>query len=201
MDEENINYHRRTLIVATTTVGSLGAVATVVPFASSLMPADIASATGKNELPIEVDIAKLSPGQMMTVPWQKKPVWIFHRTPDMIASLSGHEKELLDPLSVVNQQPENCRNIHRSIRPEIFVAVGLCTHYGCTPQARFPQGSVAADWPGGFWCACHASGFDLAGRVFKNKLAKKNLEVPPHAFLSETRLLIGATEAGAAHVS
>lgn len=198
MDEENVNYHRRTLIVATSAVGGLGAVAAVVPFASSLMPAD---ATEKNAPPIEVDTAGLLPGQMITIEWRSKPVWILHRTPEMIASLTAHEANLLDPFSTVNQQPENCRNIHRSIRPEIFVAVGLCTHYGCTPQARFAQGSVNPDWPGGFWCGCHASSFDLAGRVFKNKLAQKNLEVPPYAFLRETRLLIGTSEEEANDVS
>jgi ubiquinol-cytochrome c reductase iron-sulfur subunit len=136
----------------------------------------------------------LAPGQIMTVEWRGKPVWIVHRTPAMLAALEQAEPHLADPGSRRPQQPAYAGNAHRSIKPEILVAVGICTHLGCSPTEKFATGAgqgMAADWPGGFFCPCHGSQFDLAGRVFKNMPAPTNLEVPPHRFLSATRLLIG----------
>ena len=144
--------------------------------------------------PVEVDIADIPPGGAKTVEWRGKPVWIVRRTPQELAALQGHEADLVDPHSLREQQPEQARNPVRAIRPEIFVAVGLCTHLGCSPSA-VPQGSshpsLPADWPGGFFCPCHGSTFDGAGRVYKNKPAPTNLEIPPHQFVSDSRLLIG----------
>ena len=168
------------------------ALAAASPFVASLTPSQRARAAGA---PVEVDIDKLAPGEMMVVEWRGKPVWILHRTPGMLAALARSEAQLADPASAVDaQQPDYARNAHRSIRPEIFVAVGICTHLGCSPSSVFEPGHAAlgADWPGGFLCPCHGSTFDLAGRVYRNKPAPTNLEVPPHMFLSDTRLRIGA---------
>jgi ubiquinol-cytochrome c reductase iron-sulfur subunit len=142
---------------------------------------------------VEVDIGPLPVGQLLTVDWQGKPVWILRRTPEMLASLQDIAR-LVDPLSDHSQQPAYAKNSHRSIKPEIFVAVGICSHLGCSPSDRFQPGaqpSLPDDWAGGFLCPCHGSTFDMAGRVFKNKPAPDNLEVPPHMYLSDTRLLIG----------
>ena len=183
---------RRSLLRATAGAGSVLAVAAAVPFVTSLTPSQRARAAGA---PVEVDIDKLAPGELMVVEWRGKPVWILRRTPEMLASLARAEQHLADPGSAVDaQQPDYARNAHRSIRPEIFVAVGLCTHLGCSPSSVFEpgHGALGADWPGGFLCPCHGSTFDLAGRVYRNKPAPTNLEVPPHTFLSDTRLRIGA---------
>ncbi|NTV09337.1 MAG: ubiquinol-cytochrome c reductase iron-sulfur subunit [Zoogloea sp.] len=182
---------RRQLLLATAGVGGAIAAAAAVPFVASLTPSERAKAAGA---PVEADIGKLAPGEMMVVEWRGKPVWILHRTPAMLASLARAEPNLVDPASAVSsQQPEYARNTGRSRRPEIFVAVGICTHLGCSPSQAFDTGNPALghDWPGGFLCPCHGSTFDLAGRVFKNKPAPTNLEVPPHTYLSDTRLLIG----------
>jgi ubiquinol-cytochrome c reductase iron-sulfur subunit len=181
---------RRTWLLATTAAGCAGAAAVAVPFVSSFAPSERAKAMGAS---VEVDISALAPGQMQTVEWRGKPVWILRRTPEMLASLEGLQ-DLADPQSQQDQQPDYARNEHRSIQPEVLVTVGICTHLGCSP-VTLPEGtanpSVPADWKGGFFCPCHGSTFDLAGRVFKNKPAPTNLEVPPHQYLSETRLLIG----------
>ncbi|WP_374476260.1 ubiquinol-cytochrome c reductase iron-sulfur subunit [Zoogloea sp.] len=185
------NPGRRQLLIATAGVGGVLAAAAAVPFVASLTPSERAMAAGA---PVEVDIDKLAPGEMMVVEWRGKPVWILHRTPEMLAALPKAEGELADPGSAVeSQQPEYAHNPHRSRRPEIFVAVGICTHLGCSPSSAFQAGNpaIGADWPGGFLCPCHGSTFDFAGRVFKNKPAPTNLEVPPHIYLSDARLRIG----------
>jgi ubiquinol-cytochrome c reductase iron-sulfur subunit len=182
---------RRRLLVATSAAGGLGAAIALVPFVSSMLPSERARSAGA---PVEVDIANLQQGQMMTVEWRGKPVWILRRTAEMLATLPKLKERVVDPASDSHQQPEYCRSEHRSIKPEIFVAVGICTHLGCSPGSRFTEGdneAMGADWLGGFFCPCHGSTFDLAGRVFKNKPAPTNLEIPPHSYLSDTRLVIG----------
>lgn len=188
---------RRRLIVATAAVGGAGALAVLVPFVSTMLPSERAKAAGA---PVEVDISKLEPGQMVTVEWRGKPVWIINRTPAMLETLPKLDGAVADPNSDRKQQPEYCKNEQRSIKPEIMVAVGICTHLGCSPSSKFKAGAdegMAADWLGGFLCPCHGSTFDLAGRVFKNKPAPDNLEVPPHMYLSDTRILIGEDKKGA----
>ncbi len=186
---------RRTWLLATGAAGAVATVATAVPFVASFAPSERARALGAS---VEVDIGDLAPGAMKTVEWRGKPVWIVRRTPGMIAALAGHDAQLADPASAKDQQPAYAANPTRSARPEVFVAVGICTHLGCSPSS-VPAGSanpsLPADWPGGFFCPCHGSTFDGAGRVFRNKPAPTNLEIPPHRFLSDTRLLIGEDNA------
>jgi ubiquinol-cytochrome c reductase iron-sulfur subunit len=184
---------KRTWLIASTCAGAAGAAFTAVPFVSSFQPSERAKAAGA---PVEVDIASVAPGEKITVEWRGKPVWILHRTPEMLASLNKTENEVADPKSerTTVPTPEYAKNQHRSIKPEVFVCVGICTHLGCSPGDRFqagPQPSLPDDWQGGFLCPCHGSTFDLAGRVFKNKPAPDNLEVPQHMYLSATRLRIG----------
>ncbi len=182
---------RRTWLMATAAVGGVAAAVTAIPFVSTFAPSERARAAGG---PVEVDLTGLVPGEIKTVEWRGKPVWVLRRTPEMLASLAGHDADLVDPASAVLQQPDEARNPTRSIRPEIFVAVGICTHLGCSPS-NAPKGggnpSLPADWPGGFFCPCHGSTFDGAGRVFKNKPAPTNLEIPPHRYAGDTRLIIG----------
>lgn len=190
-NDGKVDCSRRRLLVATATVGGLGGVAAAVPFVASMMPSERAKAAGA---PVEVDISKLSPGQMMTVAWRGKPVWILNRTPEQLASLKVTDTEVSDPKSEKDQQPDYCRNETRSIKPAILVAVGICTHLGCSPTAKFKTGAdsgVAPDWVGGFVCPCHGSTFDLAGRVFKDKPAPTNLVVPQHMYLGDARIVIG----------
>jgi ubiquinol-cytochrome c reductase iron-sulfur subunit len=182
---------RRFWLMVTGAVGGVGVVATAVPFVSSLAPSERAKAAGG---PVEVDLSDIPPGGMKTVEWRGKPVWVVRRTPEMLAALQGHDGELVDPQSQKKQQPAYATNAARAIKPEVFVAVGICTHLGCSPTG-VPKGSanpsLPADWPGGFFCPCHGSTFDGAGRVFKNKPAPTNLEVPPYYYASETKILIG----------
>ncbi|MDZ7590049.1 MAG: ubiquinol-cytochrome c reductase iron-sulfur subunit [Rubrivivax sp.] len=182
---------RRQWLLATAGVGGVAAVATAVPFVSTFAPSERAKAAGAA---VEVDIADIPPGGSKTVEWRGKPVWVVRRTPEMLAALKGHESELVDPKSLKDQQPTYARNETRSIETEVFVAVGICTHLGCSPST-VPQGSgnpsVGADWPGGYFCPCHGSTFDGAGRVYRNKPAPTNLEIPPHRYVSATRILIG----------
>jgi ubiquinol-cytochrome c reductase iron-sulfur subunit len=182
---------RRLWVRVTGVAGGLGVVATAVPFVSTFEPSERAKAAGG---PVSVDVSDIPPGGIKTVEWRGKPVWVLHRTPEMIAALSGHDDELADPQSKRDQQPPYAQNATRSIKPEVFVAVGICTHLGCSPS-RAPAGaanpSLPADWPGGFFCPCHGSTFDGAGRVFKNKPAPSNLEIPPYRFAGDSRLVIG----------
>ncbi|MBI4997505.1 MAG: ubiquinol-cytochrome c reductase iron-sulfur subunit [Rhodocyclales bacterium] len=182
---------RRQLLVATSAAGALAGIGVAIPLVSSLMPSERAKAAGA---PVEADISRLAPGEMMTVEWRGKPVWIIHRTQEMLASLKQAEPNLVDPDSKEPQQPEYASNEFRSRKPEYMVAIGICTHLGCSPTEKFRHGDaqgMPADWPGGFFCPCHGSQFDLAGRVYKNMPAPSNLEIPPHQYLAEGRLLIG----------
>lgn len=184
---------RRQWMIATAGIGGVLALSAITPFVSSMLPSERAKAAGA---PVEVDISKLEPGNMMIVEWRGKPVWILNRTPEMLAALKKAEPMLADPSSEKQQQPAYATNETRSRRPEMLVAVGICTHLGCSPSQAFTQGdpAISADWPGGFLCPCHGSTFDFAGRVFKNKPAPTNLEVPPHQYLSDARLIIGIDE-------
>ena len=182
---------KRRLLVATAAVGGAGAVTAIVPFLSSMLPSERAKAAGA---PVEVDIADLAPGQMKTVEWRGKPVWIINRSQEMLDTLTKLDNAVADPKSEEKQQPEYCKNETRSIKPNILIAVGICTHLGCSPTSKFKHGNeegMREDWQGGFICPCHGSTFDFAGRVFKNKPAPTNLIVPPHTYLSDTRILIG----------
>jgi ubiquinol-cytochrome c reductase iron-sulfur subunit len=181
---------RRFLIGATGVVGGVGAVAAAVPFVLSFFPSERAKAAGA---PIEVDISKLEPGQKIDVEWRGKVCWIVQRTPDMLASLPKLTERLSDPASRQDQQPAYARNEHRSIKPGVWIAVGICTHLGCSPTFRkdVAPADLGPDWLGGFFCPCHQSKFDLAGRVYKSMPAPTNLVVPPHKYLSDSKVLIG----------
>ena len=188
---------RRTWLIATSAAGGAAVVATAVPFVASFAPSERARAMGAA---VEVDIGDIPPGGMKTVEWRGKPVWIVRRSPEMLAALQSPSPELADPDSQREQQPAYARNASRSLRPEVFVAVGICTHLGCSPTAvaaGTANPSLPADWAGGYFCPCHGSTFDGAGRVFKNKPAPTNLEIPPHHYLSDSRLLIGEDAASA----
>ena len=194
MSDTPIDSSKRTWIITSACAGAVGGVAAAVPFVSSFQPSERAKAAGAA---VEVDISALKPGEKITVEWRGKPVWIIKRTPEQLAELPKLDPQLADPQSLRNPAeftPEYARNGHRSIKPEVLVCVGICTHLGCSPVDKFTPGaqpSLPSDWQGGFLCPCHGSTFDLAGRVFKNKPAPDNLEVPPHMYLSETKLLIG----------
>ncbi|MBI5862507.1 MAG: ubiquinol-cytochrome c reductase iron-sulfur subunit [Rhodocyclales bacterium] len=195
--DEKVDCGRRRLLVATAALGGVAGVATVVPLVASMMPSERAKAAGA---PVEADISKLLPGQMMTVEWRGKPVWIINRTPEMLASLKKIDDKVSDPNSDKPMQPDYCKNETRSIKPDILVAVGICTHLGCSPSERFKTGAesgIDPDWPGGFFCPCHGSTFDLAGRVYKSKPAPDNLEIPPHMYLGDARIVIGEDKTGA----
>ena len=186
---------REFLLSATTTVGGIATVAAALPFVASMLPSERARATGA---PVEVDVGKVEGGTLVTVEWRGKPVWLLHRTEEMLAALGKHDAKLRDPQSRQPQQPAYCRNATRSIKPDYFVAVGICTHLGCVPHFLGKAGDprLGADWPGGFFCPCHGSTFDLAGRVYGGAPAPINLEIPPHGYLSDRRLLIGADREG-----
>ena len=194
MSETPIDSGKRTWLIASGCAGAVGGVAAAVPFVSTFQPSEKAKAAGAA---VEVDISSLKPGEKVTVEWRGKPVWIIKRTPEQLAELPKLDPQLADPQSLRNPAeftPEYARNGHRSIKPEVLVCVGICTHLGCSPVDKFTPGaqpSLPSDWQGGFLCPCHGSTFDMAGRVFKNKPAPDNLEVPPHMYLSETKLLIG----------
>jgi ubiquinol-cytochrome c reductase iron-sulfur subunit len=178
------------LIAATTAVGGVAAVGAGAPFVLSLQPSERAKAAGA---PVEVDISTIEPGSMISVEWQGKPVWIVRRTQEMLDLLPKHDGDLADPASSIPQQPEYCNNPTRSIKPEVLVVLGICTHLGCSPTFRpeVAPADLGANWAGGWFCPCHGSRFDLAARVFKGVPAPTNLIIPPHMYLSETRLLIG----------
>jgi ubiquinol-cytochrome c reductase iron-sulfur subunit len=193
MSNSSVDPSKRTWLIASTCAGVAGGIATAVPFVSSFQPSERAKAAGA---PVEVDISALKPGEKVTVEWRGKPVWILKRTPEMLAAVKKANGEVADPQSqrAAYPTPEYAQNEWRSIKPDVFVAVGICTHLGCSPIDKLqpgPQPSLPPDWQGGFLCPCHGSTFDLAGRVFKNVPAPDNLEVPPHTYLSDTRLLIG----------
>jgi ubiquinol-cytochrome c reductase iron-sulfur subunit len=194
VDSQEIDASKRTWLITSSCAGVIGAGAVAVPFVSSFSPSERAKAAGAA---VEVDISALKPGEKLTVEWRGKPVWIVKRTPEQLASLPKNDALLADPKSERKPDdltPAYARNEGRSIKPEIFVTVGICSHLGCSPSDKFQLGaqpSLPDDWNGGFLCPCHGSTFDMAGRVYKNKPAPDNLEVPPHMFLSDTRLIIG----------
>ena len=186
VDQDKRNF----LITATACTGAIGAAVAAVPFVGSMLPSERAKAAGA---PVQVDISKIEPGSMITAEWRGKPVWIINRTNEMIADLARHDDKLSDPNSeVVSQQPSYCKNADRSIKPNLAVIVGICTHLGCSPTTKMQAGGdMGEGWTGGFFCPCHGSKFDLAGRVFKGSPAPINLVVPPHQYLNDTTLLIG----------
>ncbi len=181
---------RRFLIGATSTVGGIGVAAAATPFVMSFFPSERAKAAGA---PVEIDISKLEPGQKIDVEWRGKVVWIINRTPQMLESLPKLDARLADPKSEVKQQPDYCQNPTRSIKPAVWVAVGICTHLGCSPTYRpeVAPADLGPDWLGGFFCPCHQSKFDLAGRVFAGVPAPTNLVVPPHKYATDTKIVIG----------
>lgn len=182
---------RRFLVIASSAVGGVAAAGAAIPFVASMMPSARALAAGA---PVEVDLSKVEPGAILTVEWRGKPVWIVNRTKEMLDLLAKHDDKLSDPASDNSaQQPEYCKNPTRSIKPEYLIAVGICTHLGCSPTYRKEIGAadLGSDWPGGFFCPCHGSTFDLAGRVYKSKPAPDNLEIPPHMYLGDAKLVIG----------
>jgi len=186
---------RRFLTASVAVVGGVAVVGTAVPFVAAWQPSERARAIGA---PIEVDISKLEPGQMVTYKWRGQPVWVVNRTPEILSALPGIDERLRDPESTQNQQPAYAKNEFRSIKPEILVLIGICTHLGCSPShIKQDQAPLGAGWVGGFFCPCHGSTFDYAGRVYSGVPAPTNLVVPPHKYLSDTRILVGADEGSA----
>jgi ubiquinol-cytochrome c reductase iron-sulfur subunit len=192
-DQEKVDKTRRSLVVATSVAGGIASVGAAVPFVVSMLPSERAKAAGA---PVEVDLSKIGPGQMEIVEWRGKPVWVIRRTKEMLASLKGAEARLTDPGSKSSEQPEYAENEFRSKEAELMVMEGVCTHLGCSPQLRSAEAKaeMGGDWAGGFYCPCHGSKFDYAGRVFRGAPAPTNLKVPPYTIVSETKLVIGEDE-------
>jgi ubiquinol-cytochrome c reductase iron-sulfur subunit len=188
---------RRMLTAVTSVVGAVGAVYVAVPFVASMEPSARAKAAGA---PVEADFSKLEKGQLLRVKWRGKPVWLLSRTEEMLATLPQLDSQLRDPKSNESEQPPYCKNEHRSIRPELFVCIGICTHLGCSPTYRpdVAPADLGADWKGGFFCPCHGSRYDLAARVFQGVPAPLNMVIPKYKFTSATSLLIGEDDKGAA---
>ncbi len=198
-DKELDQGKRRFLVAATGVAGGVAGAAAAVPFVASMLPSERAKAAGA---PVEADIGSLAPGEKITVEWRGQPVWIVRRTPEMLEAIKKSDDKVADPASKRKPgelTPQYAQNEFRSIKPELLVVVGICSHLGCSPQDRFKAGAEAfeSDWKGGFYCPCHGSLFDLAGRVYKNKPAPDNLKVPPYKYLSETKILIGDDSKGA----
>ena len=196
MGEEIDRGRRQLLTVATSITGVVGVAFAAAPFLSSWQPSARAKALGA---PVEIDISKLEPGAMLKIIWRGKPVLVVRRTPEMLASLESDNDRLVDPGSASSRQPDYARNAARAINPEYLVLVGVCTHLGCLPQNRFTPGAsedgvLHADWPGGFFCPCHGSKFDVSGRVFKGVPAPTNLEVPPYTFVDSGHIVIGVDQ-------
>lgn len=191
---EEIDLKRRCFLRrATTAVGGIGLAAATVPFFSYWMPSADTEAAGK---PIKVDISSLKPREQLTVPWRGMPIWFIYRDTGMLDTLPKLNNLLRDPLCELDQQPSYCKNIHRSIKPQFFVAIGICTHLGCVPTYRPDVASVSPDWLGGFYCPCHGSKYDLSGRVYQNVPAPLNLKIPRHMYVSDTEILIGEDQEG-----
>ena len=192
MDNQEINQGRcRFLVLATAGAGGVAAAGAAAPFVASWFPSEKAKAAGA---PVEIDVSKLEAGQMLTAEWRGKPIWVVNRTDQQVKDLKSLNGSLADPNSEVDHQPEDCKNETRSIKPNVLVAVGICTHLGCSPTFRpdIAPADLGADWKGGFFCPCHGSKFDIAGRVFSGMPAPTNLVVPPHKYLSDTTILVGA---------
>src|SRR5256885_7351728 len=189
-DNEKPDKTRRNLVVATSAVGAAVGLGAAVPFVASMWPSERARAAGAR---VEVDLSRIAPGELGVVEWRGKPVWILRRTKEMLESLKSVEPRLSDPQSKASEQPKYAENEFRSKNPELLVLVGVCTHLGCSPQEKKAEAKaeMGADWPGGFYCPCHGSKFDLAGRVFKGSPAPINLEVPPYEYISDSTLVIG----------
>ena len=188
---------RRFLVTMSSAVGGVAALGVAVPFVFSMNPSARAKAAGA---PVEVDLSKIEPGAKIDVEWRGKPVWVVYRTKEMLDMLAKHDDKLTDSASEnTAQQPEYCKNPTRSIKPEYLIVVGICTHLGCSPTFRKEVGpaDLGADWPGGWFCPCHGSRFDLAARVFNGSPAPTNLVIPPHKYLSETKVLIGEDQGAA----
>ncbi len=197
MSNSEVNQGRRNFLIgATTVVGGVGAIGAAVPFVASWNPSAKAKAAGA---PVKVDIGKIEMGQQITVEWRGKPVWVVRRTPEMLLSLAKNEANVADPKSEKPQQPAWAQNQERSMKAELLIVVGICTHLGCSPTYRPEVGpdDLGSDWVGGFFCPCHGSRFDLAGRVFKGVPAPTNLEVPPYTYLSDSTVVIGVDEESA----
>jgi ubiquinol-cytochrome c reductase iron-sulfur subunit len=192
-DQEKVDKKRRALVAATSVVGGAAAVGAAVPFLASMWPSERAKAAGA---PVEADIGSLQPGELRVFEWRGKPVWVMRRTKEMLDSLKADEAELTDPASKHSEQPKYATNEFRSAKPEFMVVQGVCTHLGCSPQLKPAEAKaeMGGDWAGGFYCPCHGSKFDYAGRVFRGSPAPTNLVVPPYTFVSDASLLIGEDE-------
>jgi ubiquinol-cytochrome c reductase iron-sulfur subunit len=192
-DNEKPDKTRRNLVVATSAVGAAAGLGAAVPFVASMWPSERARAAGA---PVQVDLSRVAPGELAVIEWRGKPVWVLRRTPEMLASLKAAEPRLSDPRSKASEQPKYAENEYRSAKPEIMVMEGVCTHLGCSPQLKSAEAraEMGADWPGGFYCPCHGSKFDYAGRVFRGAPAPTNLKVPPYTFTTDTAMVIGEDE-------
>lgn len=192
-EHEKVDKTRRNLVVATSVVGGAAGVGVAAPFVASMWPSERARAAGA---PIEVDVSRIAPGELSVFEWRGKPVWVLRRTPEMLAALKSVEPRLSDPNSKASDQPKYAENEYRSARPDLLVLVGVCTHLGCSPQEKpaDAKAEMGADWPGGFYCPCHGSKFDFAGRVFNGSPAPTNLVVPPYTVVSDNKVVIGEDE-------
>jgi len=194
-DNPKVDKTRRNLVVATSVVGGAASLGAAVPFVASMLPSERAKAAGA---PVEVDISGLTPGELNVFEWRGQPVWVMRRTPGMLKDIKKDDGVVVDPNSEVPQQPEYAKNQYRSIKPDLMVLVGICTHLGCSPTPKLQPGAdMGPEWQGGFYCPCHGSKFDLAGCVYKGVLAPTNLVVPPYQFLSDNTILIGEDKKGA----
>jgi ubiquinol-cytochrome c reductase iron-sulfur subunit len=194
--DEGVDLSRRKFLTqATIATGAVGVAFAAVPFIESWNPSERARAQGA---PTELDLSKIEPGQMAITVWRRSPIYVVHRTPDMVARISGHDGQLKDPDSKQSVQPPYAKNAQRSRTAEFLVMVGTCTHLGCLPKQKFSAGELYPSWPGGFFCPCHGSRFDLAGRVFDGSPASINLRIPPYSYPKPTTLLVGVDEKGAA---
>lgn len=197
MGDSPVQNKRRFLLAASSVAGGIAAIGTATPFFLSMFPSARARAAGA---PVEVDISKVEPGMMLRVEWRGQPVWVLHRTPEMLKDVKEMDGRVADPKSDGSTQPDYAKNEYRSRKPEFLVLVGICTHLGCSPTAKLQAGAesgLGPDWAGGFFCPCHGSKFDLAGRVLKDVPAPRNLVVPPYAFVGDTRLIVGEDKVGA----
>ena len=196
MSDQEVDKSKRVFLIGTGVVGGIAATAAAVPFAGSMLPSERAKAAGA---PVEIDISQIAPGEMKIVEWRGKPVWVVNRTKEMLDGITKTNPKVSDPKSEVPQQPDYAKNEFRSIKPEISVLVGVCTHLGCSQQFKSVEakGDMGQDWEGGFFCPCHGSKFDFAGRVLAGSPAPTNLVVPPYKFVGDGKVIIGDDSKGA----